>query len=152
MRTTREKDKSNSTPFLRDRLNLTAELQRVEQRRAQKSLGVLTITLEKKAKFRGERIRPHRDRHGDLYCIYFWWRTRIDAPKLPSRVPPGVTIPGSDVCIYCPRPRKHRCRKTLSVSLVPGIWWDLKIGNIPSCTHCILGPHFEVIRGRTRRG
>ena len=150
MRTPREKGKSNSTRFLRDRLNLTAELQRVEQRRAQKPPGVLTIPLEKKAKFRGERIRPHRDRHGDLYCIYCWWRTRIDAPKLPPRVPPGVTIPGTDVCICCPRPRTHRCRKTLSVSLVPGIWWDLKIANIPNCTHCVQGPHFEIIPGRIR--
>ena len=143
-----QKGESNSPRPTRDELRLVEELQGAGRWHDQKSLGALAIAFEKKAKFAGLRIRPHRDRDGDLYCIYFWWRTRIDAPKLPRHVPPGVTIPGSDVCIYCPPAHGHRCRKTLSVSLVPGIWWDLKIGNIPSCTHCIGGPHFEVIPRR----
>ena len=128
-----------------DELGLVAELRGAGSKRGRKPVSGLVIAFEKKLKFTGARIRPHRDRHGDLYCIYSWWRTRIDAPNLPPRVPRGVTIPGGDVCIYCPRPRGHRCKMTLSVSLVPGIWWDLKIGNIPTCTHCIRGPHFEII-------
>jgi len=114
-------------------------------KRGREHVGAIAVGVVKKPKFTGLRIRPHRHRPGDLYCVYSWWQTRIDGPNLPPRVPPGVTIPVGNVCMYCSRPRAQSCVKALSVSLVRGIWWDLTIGNIPSCTNCPDGPHFEIV-------
>jgi hypothetical protein len=149
MATPDEKLKNNSPGYTGDKLRVIEELQRVKRRqRDNKRLGVLAITFEKKPEFVGTRIRRHRDPMEICYYIYSWWHTHIDARKLPPRVPRGVTISGSDVCTYCPRPRAHRCRKTVSVSLVPGIWWDLKIGaSQPVLTACwVLTSRSPVVR------
>jgi hypothetical protein len=145
MTTLKKSGEERSRRRVGDRLNLVRELRAIKRQGGKKTIGSLAITVEKKPNFTGSRIRAHWDQQGDLYCIYYWWRTRIDQATVPPRVPPGVTIPGSDVCIFCPPKRGHTCPKTLSVCLVPGIWWDLEIGNIPNCSHCIEGPHYEII-------